>query len=246
MDRFLNDYCNLFQALLSAILQNEQIPELQLLLQRLEKSPGWRWHLQQNSTLGFDADISRILLHLYTSSLPPQPGRSGRNDLVKQQLPKALFADLKEAIAVFAPPQDAVKKTKAVIFLDGFEALIKILGEFDAQCLLEMLTINQFKDEEAYPLLLVVGSRKELLEMTGAEHSYSFEDFTLSQDEQIVKQHTAMLYEHWQKHLPMKKPISLLKDILLPHRLLDFGLDDTRVYLKHFGEKVDIQVFAND
>ncbi len=166
----LAGYFPLIPPLLFGLQWVSKLPPLQTLLQRLEKGPGWRWYQVQSSDVGLppQASITQVLLRLHELSIP---GKPGREVLVERLLPAAFLADLHDALD---GPHEALAWSKAVtvvLFLDGFDALLAGKGSTGIR-LLELLACTAHRKEgQTDPLLLVLGSRQRLLELTDVHNA---------------------------------------------------------------------------
>lgn len=227
-----------------------QISGVQMLLQRLENSPGWRWYQTHTTDVGLraSASIKDVLLRLYALSMPGQPGMQGRKHLIEHILPSAFLADLRDALDGPGPPHAWSKTTSVILFLDGFDALLSEgVPENVGIRLLEMLALSEHRKRgEADPLLLVIGSRQRFLEHTEAHQHPPFEVRTATEDERSAQEHARAFYESWHRQLPQTWRFLRLSDLYLPVWLSDFGQEDTRTYLTLLGEREQMRVFAEN
>ena len=226
------------------------IPAVQTLLLRLEMGPGWRWYQTHTTDVGLraSASIKEVLLRLYALSTPGQPGAQGREHLVEHVLPAAFLADLRDALDGPGAPHAWSKATSVILFLDGFDAL---LSKADAGNVgirfLEILTLSEHRKRgETDPLLLIIGSRQRVLELTDADQHPPFEALTTTEDEQAAQEHANTLYERWYHQLPQRRDFLRLSDLYLPLWLPDFGQEDTHAYLSQLGQQEQTQVFTDN
>ena len=205
-----------------------QIPSIRELLNRLEKGPGWKWYRSHGSDLGVhpNATVRDVLLRLYSLSMPGKPGREGRAYLVEHLLPAAFLADIADALS--DSPRSWSKTTNVILFLDGFDTLFSGIGGSDTGIrLLEMLSLSEHRKwGEGDPLLLVLGSLKQLFERDDVWQDIPFERPFPMTDEQFAQKHAREMYGHWEKRLPNDKRSLQLKDLYLPLWLMNFEQDD--------------------
>src|SRR5712692_2084388 len=185
------------------------IPAVQTLLQRLEKGPGWGWYHTHTTDVGLRASASfkEVLLRLHALSMPGQPGAQGREHLIEHILPAAFLADLRDALDSPDAPGAWSKTTSVIVFLDGFDALLSEADPGNSGIrLLEVLALSEHrKHGETDPLVLIIGSRQRLLDLTDAAQHPPFEAVTTIKDEQTTQGEARTLYERWYHQLPQKK-----------------------------------------
>ena len=247
MGNALVTYFPLIPPLLVGLKWASKLPPLQTLLQRLEQGPGWRWYQVQNIEVGLppQASITEVLLRLHALSVPGTPGREV---LVERLLPAAFFADLRDALD---GPHDALawsKEVTVVLFLDGFDALLEGKGSTGIR-LLEVLACSEHRTQgQTDPLLVVLGSRQRLLELTDVKQNPPFEDMTRVVDDSLVRDQVHACYTSWQHHVPGpgKRRYLRLRDLFLPLWLQDFGIEHTREYLARVGEQEHTPVLMHE
>jgi tetratricopeptide (TPR) repeat protein len=247
MGNALAGYFPLIPPLLVGLQWMSKLPPLQTLLQRLEQGPGWRWYQTQSIEVGLlpQASITEVLLRLHELSIP---GKPGREVLVERLLPAAFLADLRDALD---GPHEALAWSKAVtvvLFLDGFDALLEGKGSTGIR-LLEVLACAAHRTQgQTDPLLVVLGSRQRLLELTDVAQHPPFEDMTRVVDDALVRDQVHARYTSWQHHVPGpgKRHYLRLRDLLLPLWLQDFGIEHTREYLARVGEQEHTAVLTHE
>lgn len=229
---------------LAGIRLARQSRPVQKALRYFEDKSGWRWYRMNGAKLGLGAstNLEDVLRRLASMSMP---GRPERALLIEEVLPAALMADIIEAIVTPDFPLSWGKATNVVLFLDGFEQLQQV-SRATATRLLQALTIEQRKDGQTDPLLLVIGTRNRFPGFTDWGERPSFDEKTSVRDEHSVQQHIRDLYEGWRRQLPGHTGILRLKDLYLSLVLRDFGQDDSRAYLVKFGEQEQTQLLASD
>ena len=141
--------------------------------------------------LSTNVGINEVLLRLHALSVSSRSGKEGRDYLVNCVLPAAFIADLHDTLDGSSNPRTWNITTNIVLFLDGFEALLESSSRTGIR-LLEVPACNEHrKHGETDPLLLVVGSRRPLLQITTAEkqleQDQSHEEQTEAQDELSVR-----------------------------------------------------------
>ena len=247
MGNALGGHFPLIPPLLVGLQRVSKLPPLQTLLQRLEQGPGWRWYQVQSIEVGLppQASITEVLLRLHALSVPGTPGREV---LVERWLPAAFLADLRNALD---GPHAALAWSKVVtvvLFLNGFDALLEGKGSTGIR-LLEVLACAEHRTQgQTDPLLLVLGSRQRLLELTDVAQHPPFEDMTRVVDYSIARAQVHARYTSWQHHVPGpgKRRYLRLRDLFLPLWLQDFGLDHTREYLARVGEQEHTAVLTHE
>jgi len=221
-----------------------QIKPLQDILGYLENSSGWRWYRMHGTAtrLGATAGMKEVLKRLHQLSIL---GTQERERLIEELLPAAFLDDLLDALVETIPPHTWRETTNVVIFLDGFEAL-QASSSTTATRLLQALTAEPYRTGKTTPLLLVIGSRDLFLGVTDTEQGASFERRTAVHETKLLQRITRERYECWQHNLPHQQRFLRLTDLYLPLILHDFGLEDTRTYLKKIEDQEQLQVFTRD
>jgi tetratricopeptide (TPR) repeat protein len=229
-----------------------KIQPLQELLLQLEHAPGWQWYQTQEIGIGLytNAGIRDVLLRLHALSVSNRPGKEGRNYLVNYVLPAAFLADLRNALDGSNSPRTWNASTNIVLFLDGFDALLQSARATGIR-LLEVLACPEHRKlGETDPLLLVVGSRERLLELTGTEQHFAqnppFEQQTSVEDDVHEREEAQERYVRWSRQLPREARYLRLSDLYLPYWLHDFGLEDTRHFLAQLDRQELTVVFADE
>ncbi len=92
----------------------------------------------------------------------------------------------------------------------------------------------------------MIGSRDLFLGVTDTEQGASFERRTAVHETKLLQRITRERYECWQHNLPHQQRFLRLTDLYLPLILHDFGLEDTRTYLKKIEDQEQLQVFTRD
>ncbi len=229
---------------LAGIRLARQSRPVQKALRSFEDKAGWKWYRINGAKLGLGASvgIEDVLRRLAAMSMPGKPERAL---LIEEVLPAALMTDIVEALVTPDIPLSWGKATNVVLFLDGFEQLQQVSATA-ATRLLQVLTIEQRKDGQTDPLLLVIGTRSRFPGFTDEGEHPSLDEKTSVQDEHSVQQHIRNLYERWRRQLPGDAGVLRLKDLYLSLTLRDFGQDDARTYLVRFGEQEQTQLLASD
>ncbi len=213
---------------------------LRLLLRTRLGRPEWKWYQEQTRRYrefklrpGIDIkgepDVEDIGERLSSMSI----SRHEKDFLIKQILPAAFLADLRASEPI-------------------------------AQSLLEVLTLSeQRKLGASDPLLLVVGSEDRLPDMSREQLNSHYVSWDLPcsellpwlplvawspQKDQARVQMLLDRHSAWQKKQPASgdKKRLRLEDLYLPLPLRDFGLDETRTYLRLLEEQQQTQVFHNE
>jgi tetratricopeptide (TPR) repeat protein len=240
----------LIQPIITGIKATARIPKLNVLLQQLEKGPGWQWYREhtEDAALRIAQDIREVMLRLHLQSMPDHPRRQY---LVEEVLSQALLTDLFEALQGSEVPLAWDHQTNVIFFLDGFEGLQDQFRE-RALHLLQLLTLTEHRKQgKTDPLLLVIGSRNRVLVRTEAEQDAPFEEQTNDagqttlQDEQVLQQRIKDRLDAWQQRLPRNRRVLRLQDLYLPFPLHDFGPTDTNAYLAHLGMKRQTAIFTD-
>src|SRR6266478_3719987 len=247
MGNALVTYFPLIPPLLVGLQWVSKLPPLQTLLQRMEQGLGWRWYQVQSIEVGLppQASITEVLLRLHTLSVPGTPGREV---LMERLLPAAFLADLRDALD---GPHEALAWSKAVtvvLFLDGFDALLAGKERTGIRLLELLACAAHRKQGQTDPLLLVLGSRQRLLELTDVAQNPPFEDTTQVVDDALVREQIHARYTSWQQHMPVpgKRRYLRLRDLLLPLWLQDFGIEHTREYLARVGEQEHTPILTHE
>ncbi len=229
-----------------------RIQPLQQLLLQLEHAPSWQWYQTQEADIGLytNAGIRDVLLRLHALSVSNRPGKEGRNYLVNHILPAAFLADLRDALDGSNSPRTWNASTNIVLFLDGFDALLQSAHATGIH-LLEVLACTEHRKRGGTdPLLLVVGSRERLLELTGTEQHFaqnpSFEQQTNVENDVNAREEADERYVRWSRQLPSEARYLRLSDLYLPYWLHDFGLEDTRHFLAQLDRQEQTVVFADE
>src|SRR5579863_1292040 len=230
--------------ILAGIRLAGQSRPVQKALRYFEEQVGWKWYGKIQGArlgLGASAGLEDVLRRLAAMSMPGKPERAL---LIEEVLPAAFMADIIEALVQVNPPLAWSKTTNVVLFLDGFEQLQQVSSAI-ATRLLQVLTIEQRREGQTDPLLLVIGTRSRFSGFVDGGDHPSFEEKTSVHDEHSVQQQVRDLYERWRRELPGSTSILRLKDLYLSLILRDFGLDDTRTYLMQFGKQERTQLLAD-
>jgi tetratricopeptide (TPR) repeat protein len=230
--------------LLAGIRLARQSRPVQKALRYLEDQAGWKWYGKVRGArlgLGASAGLEDVLRRLAAMSMPGKPERVL---LIEEILPAAFMADIFEALVQANPPLAWGKTTNVVLFMDGFEQLQQVSNAISTR-LLQVLTIEQRKEGQTDPLLLVIGTRSRFPGFVDGREHPSFEGKTSVLDERSVQQYVRSIYERWRQQLPGNKSVLRLKDLYLSLVLRDFGLDDVSSYLVKFGEQERTQLLAD-
>lgn len=228
--------------LLEAITWPSELKPLQIILQRLDKEPGWRWYRDctDDSGLRSARTLQEVLLRLQVLSALEG---AEREYLIEEILSAALIADLLDGLVTRSNLYCWDKATNAVIFLDGFEALLE-KSNHRGYRLLEILALAQPRlHSENDPLLLVVGSRKPLF----TEEAQAPEATPEEQAAPILARRYALRrLQDWLSLLPEDKTTARLGQLALPLRLQELGARGTRDYLAQLDEQRGTDVFADE
>ncbi len=228
--------------LLEGIIWPAELKPLQAIVQRLDKEPGWRWYRDCTNDVGLRSakSLQDVLLRLQVLSALEGPEREY---LVEELLAAALVADLLDGLVTRQNLYCWDKTTNAVIFLDGFEALLEKTNNRGHR-LLEMLALTEQRlHSESDPLLLVVGTRKPLFaEDEEAPEATPEEQASPS----FARRYAQRRLRDWLMLLPEDKDALRLKQLVLPLRLQELGARGTRDYLAKLDEQRGTQVFAEE
>ncbi|HEY7348596.1 MAG TPA: hypothetical protein VH599_09810 [Ktedonobacterales bacterium] len=228
--------------LLEGIIWPAELKPLQTILQRLDKEPGWRWYRDcaNDSGLHSARSLHDVLLRLQVlSALEGQE----REYLIEEILAAALIADLLDGLVTRTNLYCWDKATNAVIFLDGFEALLEKSNN-RAYRLLEILALaEQRLSSESDPLLLVIGTRKRLFsdEEEGPDASPEEQAAPL-----LARRYALRRLQDWLSLLPEDKSAIRLSQLALTLQLPELGARGTRDYLAKLDEQRGTQVFVEE
>ena len=228
--------------LLEGIIWPAELKPLQAILQRMDKEPGWRWYRDYANDVGLRgaATLQDVLMRLQVlSAMESQE----REYLVEEILSAALVADLLDGLVTRTNLYCWDKTTNAVIFLDGFEALLDKSNNRGYR-LLEMLALaEQRMSSESDPLLLVVGTRKPLF-------AAMTEDEEATPEEQaapiVARRYAQRRLREWLLRLPEDKSEIRLDHLALPLDLQELGARGTRDYLAKLDAQRGTQVFDDE
>ncbi len=228
--------------LLEALLWPGEFRSLQAILARLDKEAGWRWwrDCTSDSVLGNAKVLQDVLLRLQTLSTME---RREREYLIEELLPAALMADLLDGLVTRDNLYCWDKTTNAVIFFDGFEALLDKTNNRGHR-LLEILALNEQRlRSESDPLLIVVGTRKPLFPPVP-------EDEIATLEEQVApifaRRYARRRVREWLLRLPEDKSAICLHHLVLPLHLQDLGPRGAQSYLAKLDAQHDRPTFADD
>jgi hypothetical protein len=228
--------------LLEALLWPGEFRSLQAILQRLDKEPGWRWYRDctNDSVLRNAKVLQDVLLRLQTlSTLESRE----REYLIEELLPNALMADLLDGLVTRESLYCWDKTTNAVIFFDGFEALLEKTNNRGLR-LLEILALNEQRlHSESDPLLMVVGTSKMLFPpVEGDEEA--------TPEEQVApifaRRYARRRVREWLLRLPEEKDAIRLNHLVLPLHLQDLDTRGAQHYLAKLDEQRGTRVFADE
>ncbi len=227
--------------LLEAVIWPADLKPLQAILQRLDKEPGWRWYRDCASDAGLRSarTLQDVLLRLQVLSALDGPEREY---FIEEILSAALIADLMDGLVTRAHQYCWDRTTNAVIFFDGFEALLEKSNNRGYR-LLEILALAEPRLRgENDPLLFVVGTRKRLFgeedepEPTPEEQAAPM----------FARRYAQRRLQEWRALLPEEKTRARLSQLTLTLRLPELGARGTRDYLAKLDEQRGTQVFADE
>ncbi len=228
--------------LLEAIIWPADLKPLQAILQRLDKEPGWRWYRDCTSDAGLRSarTLQDVLLRLQVLSALDSPEREY---LIEEILSAALIADLMDGLVTRTNLYCWDKTTNAVIFLDGFEALLE-KSNHRGYRLLEILALaEQRLLGESDPLLIVVGTRKPLFANDENEPAATPEE---QASPMFARRYALRRLQDWLSLLPEDKTRARLNQLVLPLRLQELGARGTRDYLAELDRQRGGQAFAEE
>jgi tetratricopeptide (TPR) repeat protein len=245
MGNALGNSVPLIPVLLTGLKWTRNIPVVREVLNRLEHGPGWQWYREHGNDLGLRTatSCSDVLLRLYTLCLP---GRPERTEFIENILPTAFLADLYAALNGVQDSAAWSRTANVVLFLDGFEVLLESPTKTGMR-LLEALTCSpQRKMGNTDPLLVVLGTRNRLFDVTSERQNVAFDHLTNVNDERVLAQEISTSLAQWRKGLPTSQRFLRVNDLYFPVWLQDFGLEDTRAYMRAVEEQVQIPAFTDE
>ena len=213
-------------------------------LLRLALISGWQWYRDHTTDIGLRSAKTKwnLLLRLYAMSRPDQPERLA---LIEEILPAAFVADLYASLVATETPKAWDQSTNVILFLDGFETLLAEPGN-RALLLLESLALTQHREQgKTDPLLVVIGSRQRLLDVTEVDHNPPLKTMNPPIDNATAQQQAQERLERWQQHLPTNRRFLRLADLYFPFWLQDFGREDTHAYLASLDRHHQSYVFKD-
>jgi hypothetical protein len=228
--------------LLEAVIWPAELKPLQTILLRLDKEPGWRWYRDCTHDIGLRSarTLQDVLLRLQV--LSALEGLE-REYLIEEILSAALVADLLDGLVTRENLYCWDKTTNAVIFLDGFEALLEKSNQRGYR-LLEILALaEQRLRSESDPLLLVVGTSKPLFSEDDEEEAPTPEE---QASPLLARRYAQRRLQEWLALLPEDKTTVRLPELILPLRLQELGVRGTRDYLAKLDEQRGTAVFADE
>ncbi len=221
------------RALLAGLKLTTHIPAVQNLVTRIESGPGWRWYQANTTDPGLRAKvgIDKVLLRLQFLSTPGNPGR---DYLIKDVLPAALIADIREAME---SGRVWSKTGNVVLFLDGFQSLLQNADKAGIILLERFALSEQRKRGENDPLLIVLGSQQRVLQYPQVPQKVMTGQLQPINTILEASAHAKSVYQDWQTHLPPDKHPLRLSDMYLEVWLDGFGLTDTHDYLSRVSNQ---------
>jgi hypothetical protein len=231
----------------------QKIPGLDEVLGQIEHHPAWRWYATAQADIGLErknAQPGDVLTRLHALSTSTRAQKEGRRHLLNIVLPAAFLADLLEALDGSQRPHTWQASTPIILFLDGFEELIDS-PEAVGIHLLEVLTLGAHRRQGGTdPLLLVLGSRKRILEHLQDStqiqaHIPDWTQQTLIQDQPTTMEWAAEYLARWRNQLPRTTRYLRLNHLYLPLWLQDFGPEDTQAYLAKMSAQEQTDLFQD-